>query len=374
MAVVHDFLTQRGGAERVALHLSRAFDDATLFTSVYCPETTYPEFAALPVRATRVLNPAQASRFRLRALSYGPMFASMDLSGFDLAVISSSAFAHHVRHPRSLVYWHTAPRFVYDPRSYFPAPLAGLASLAARSLRRRDRDAARAHSYHLANSARTSATLARVYGITPPVLHPPLVNASGDLVLSPPSEPATALVVSRLLPYKRVDVAIAACGIAGVPLTVVGAGPEIDRLRSLAARGQVRFLSGLSDGELRAEYERARLVVCAAADDFGYVPLEAASAGRPAVASRSGGAAESVIDGVTGLLVDGWDPAVWAEAILDCAARSWSPLVLREHAEGFGERAFNARLATALAEMDAPARAGNPDERAATGNRSLSSA
>jgi glycosyltransferase involved in cell wall biosynthesis len=355
VAIVHDFLTQRGGAERVVLHLCRIFEGSTIFTSVYCPETTYAQFAACEVRATRLLTPSQARSFRRNVLAYPGMFRAIDLSDFDLAVVSSSAFAHHVRHPRSLVYWHTPPRFLYDPSSYLPARLAPVASFATRTLRRRDHAAAVAHPIHIANSARTAERLARSYGIEARVLHPPLAPAAPTAQGAVALPRRTALVVSRLLAYKRVDVAVEACRIAGLPLTVVGEGPELADLEAAGRGSEVRFLSGLSDEELQAEYSRAAVVLCPAAEDFGYVPLEAASAGRPVVAQRAGGAAESVVDGLTGLLVEGWDPAVWADAISTCVHTSWQPDVLQAHAASFGASRFDSALRETLAELLAPA-------------------
>src|SRR5271156_641478 len=143
VAVVHDFLSQRGGAERVVLHLARRLPDPTIFTSLYAPEDTYPEFREHRVIASRRASGSEAKRFRSRALSYPVQFRDLDLSRFDLVIVSSSSFAHHVRHPHSAVYWHTPPRFLYDPGAYFSSRVAARAlSLGLRPLRRPDREAA----------------------------------------------------------------------------------------------------------------------------------------------------------------------------------------------------------------------------------------
>ncbi|MGA7417139.1 MAG: hypothetical protein WBW80_04030, partial [Acidimicrobiales bacterium] len=148
IALVHDFLSQRGGAERVVLHLARVLRDPVILTSLYAPGDTFAEFEEFPVLAVRRTSGAAASRFRAQVLAYPGTFRSLDLSRFDVVVISSSAFAHHVVHPRSAVYWHTPPRFLYDPVSYAPwAPPTSLtiaANAATWGLRRRDRQAARA--------------------------------------------------------------------------------------------------------------------------------------------------------------------------------------------------------------------------------------
>ena len=118
IALVHDFLSQRGGAERVVLQLARVLRDPVIVTSLYAPADTYAEFEEFPVLAARRTSGAPARHFRAQVLAYPGIFRSFDLRPFDLVVISSSAFAHHVVHPRSAVYWHTPPRFLYDPMSY----------------------------------------------------------------------------------------------------------------------------------------------------------------------------------------------------------------------------------------------------------------
>lgn len=355
VAIVHDFACQRGGAERVVLSLCRLFADPVVVTSLYVPEATYPELADYEVRATRVGTAGDAKWFRARALSYAREFRSLDVSDAGLAVVSSSAFAHHIRHPRSLVYWHTPPRFLYDPSAYVGhAALAGALRAGLAPVRRGDRRAALAHQGHAANSRRTAARLRDAYGIDATVINPPLdLDRLGSELADPPSE-AGALVVSRLLPYKRVDVAIRACALAGVPLTIVGAGPDGPRLRALAGTGPVRFLEAVSDAALADLYASHAVVLSPAIDDFGYVPIEAAYAGRPVVASSGGRTNENVQDGRTGRLVEGFDEADWADALVEVLATRWSSETLRAHAVAFGHERFAAKLREWLAPVVDP--------------------
>ena len=357
IALVHDFLSQRGGAERVVLHLARVLRDPVIVTSLYAPEDTFAEFEEFPVLTARRTSGASARRFRAQVLAYPGTFRSFDLSPFDLVVISSSAFAHHVIHPRSAVYWHTPPRFLYDPVSYVPwAPPRSLtmaANAATRGLRRRDGQAARAHQLHAANSRRTAGRLHETYGLDAPVLHPPL-DTSG-LPSSPTrcTGPDRALVVSRLLPYKRVDLAIAACRRARVPLTVIGAGPDKARLERLAD-SSVTFRSALSNAELAAAYADHSLVLCPGREDFGYIPVEAAYSGRPVVAAAGAGAEETVIHGTSGLLVQGDNPDTWAAAVSEALTRRWSPSELHDSATRFGADQFTAGLARWLSPLADP--------------------
>ena len=350
VAIVHDFACQRGGAERVVLSLCRLLADPVVVTSLYVPEATYPELGDYEVRAARVGTARDAKRFRARALSYAREFRAFDVSDTGLAIVSSSAFAHHVRHPRSLVYWHTPPRFLYDPSAYVGNPvLAGALRTGLTPVRRGDRRAALAHQGHAATSRRTAARLKDAYGIDASVIHPPLDLDRLGSALTDPTGGAGALVVSRLLPYKRVDVAIKACALAGVPLTIVGAGPEGPNLRALAGTGPVRFLEAVSDAELAELYATSAVVLSPAIDDFGYVPIEAAYAGRPVVAASAGRTNENVRDGRTGRLVEGFDEADWAEALVEVLATPWSPETLRAHAVEFGHERFASQLREWLA-------------------------
>lgn len=356
VAIVHDFLCQRGGAERFVLSLCRLLADPLIVTSLYVPEATFPEVGHYEVRAARQGTLRDAERFRRRALSYPSTFADLEVDDAEVVLVSTSAFAHHVRHPRSLVYWHTTPRFLYQPAAYLRGSVTSrLAATGISPLRRADRRAALAHVGHAANSRRTADRLVAAYGIDAPIIHPPLDLDRLGLWLAPLPATPRALVVSRLLPYKRVDLAITACARAGIPLTVVGAGPDAARLHRLAPPGEVRFLEDVDDDALNALYASHSVVVAPAVDDFGYVPLEAAYAGRPSVVADAGGLNDTVVDRRTGRLVEGDDPSCWAEAITEVLSTPWPPERLRAHAAGFGHDVFAEQLRGWLAGVTDPA-------------------
>lgn len=341
VAVVHDFLTQFGGAERVAIALARTFPSAPVFTSLYEPDSTYKEIRELDVRTMPLVDGLPKGHFRLGAPLYGFGFEHLDLSGFEKVVVSSSSFAHHVRHDNAYIYCHTPPRFIYDLEHYTSSaflraatkPLLGL-------LRARDQAAAARHVNYVANSHTTAERVSRYYDREVPVIHPPLNTASLNDALAPLPEEPRALMVARLQPYKRVDVAIHACGLAGVPLTVVGAGPEMARLQMLAQGRDVNFLSGLSDAQLASTLSGHSLLLAPGIEDFGMTPLEAIYAGRPVVGRAEGGVPESVIEGSNGHLVDGDDPSDWAEAIERTLRETWDPAVLRRTTIPFQLPAF----------------------------------
>jgi glycosyltransferase involved in cell wall biosynthesis len=348
-AIVHDYLSQRGGAERLVLGLCALFPDAPLYTSIYAPERTYPAFKDIEVRTSVLQQKGSPDQFRKLALWLPGAFSKLDLSQFDQVVISTSGFAHHVRHDRTAVYCHTPPHFLYDTRAYLGSRArAALVRAPFAWLRHLDRAAAARHRSSTANSVQTSRRIKTVYGRDSTVIYPPLATGHLPDRLSPPPRVPRALVIARLLPYKRIDVAIAACRRAGIGLTIVGEGPEEGRLRRFAADGDVVFLGRQSDDELRDLFEGHSVVLAPGLEDFGYGPVEANYAGRPVVALRAGGALETVEDGVNGILVDSWDETAWSDALGAVLARAWSPVTLRATTDRFGLDVFRANVTSWL--------------------------
>jgi len=200
-----------------------------------------------------------------------------------------------------------------------------------------DRDTAGRADRYVAISHYVAGRIARYYNREAIVVYPPVDTAFFTPDGSAP-EPF-ALIVSALVPYKRVEVAIEACAEARIPLKVVGDGPERPALQR-AARGQVEFLGRLSDEDVRTSYRRASVVLLPGEEDFGIVPLEAQASGRPVVALKRGGALETIVPGVTGELVDDPSAHAFAGAIASAMTRKYDPAVLHRHAEQFGRERF----------------------------------
>jgi glycosyltransferase involved in cell wall biosynthesis len=222
-------------------------------------------------------------------------------------------------------------------------------------LARWDRDTAGRVNRYVANSHYVAGRIRRYYNRGSTVVYPPV-----DIEFYRPESGAGPdgflLAVSALVPYKRLDVAIRAAATARLPLTIVGRGPEEARLRSLAAAtgGDVTFAGWLSDEQIRDLYRRCRAAVMPGVEDFGMVPVEAQACGRPVVAIAEGGALESVVDGVTGILVRENTAEAFADAFRDAASRDFDPDAIRRHAESFGkarfQREFQAVVAGAAAQ------------------------
>lgn len=364
VAIAHDYLTQRGGAERVVLSLVRAFPDATLHTLVYDPEQTYPEFRDAHV-VTSPLNKVSAFRRDPRlALPFLARAASRFRVDADVVVTSTSGWAHgFTTNGRVLAYCHNPPRWIYQTDEYLgQAPHrspVGLALLGLRPfLRRWDRRAAVRVDRYLANSRVVAERIRRSYGVVADV-----VPAPHGMRPDAPHEPVPELldwaeggyhlVVSRLLPYKNVDKVLAA--FAGRPerLVVVGHGPEEQRLRA-RLRPNMRMLSGLSDAQLRYAYAHAQALMAPSLEDFGLTPLEANSFGKPVLALRAGGYLDTVVEGETGLFFDDTSPESLRAAIHAGRMTAWSTPTLLAHAEKFSAEHFIERIRREVDGLTAP--------------------
>ena len=356
VAIVHDYLTQRGGAERVALVMARAFPGAPVYTSLYDERSTFPEFRAVDVRPTWLnqITPLRR-RHRLALPLLAPAFSAATVDA-DVVLCSTSGWAHGVgTSAPKVVYCHTPARWLYDGRRYLGGRI-GIGALSLALLRtplvRWDRRSARSARRYLANSNVVKERIEAVYGIEADVLSPPPALGPDG----PRAEPEHAIVpgfflcVARLLPYKNVDVVVDAfAGLSGERLVVVGTGPEAARLADRAS-AHVTFVGAVDDDELRWLYENCRGVVAASYEDYGLTPLEAASFGKPAVVLRAGGFLDTVEEAATGLFFDRPDAGAIGRAVRACASRDWDPRTLRVHAERFSEARFAERLRAIVAE------------------------
>lgn len=357
MAIVHDYLTQRGGAERVVLALHRTFPESVIYTSLYSPGETFPEFADLPVRTSPLQAlPGLARYHRLAFPALAWAFQRLRLAG-DVVICSSSGWAHGVQvDGLKLVYCHTPARWLYEPNDYLRG--AGetakrmVLTAAAPSLKRWDQRAARSAARYIANSEAVKTRIQRVYGITSDVLAPP--HAAETTATQRAVAGILAgfyLCVSRLLPYKNVDVLVRAFSARPQDrLVIVGDGPEAGSLRRIAPEN-VRLLGRVDDDQLRWLYAHCAGLIAISFEDFGLTPLEAAAFGKPTLALRAGGYLDTVVDGVTGQLIT--RPTV-DEVIrgLDRFARCrFEPGQLVAHARKFDEQAFTANIRRAVHSM-----------------------
>jgi glycosyltransferase involved in cell wall biosynthesis len=362
VAFVHDWLTGMRGGEKVLDVLCQLYPDASLFTLVHVRGSVAPSIERLAPRPSILSSlPGIARVYRHLLPLFPSVVEQFDLDDYDLVVSTSHCAAKSVvrsGRARHLCYCFTPMRYVWDQRhAYFGFDRLGrsthllfpvLAWLARW-------DAATAHRVdrYLADSQHVARRIQRYYNRRSAVIYPPV-----DTVFYSPdtTEPTpTALVVSALVPYKRIDVAIEACRLAGVPLRIVGHGPEEPRLRAMAGPG-VEFVGNCSDEEIRSAYRQAGVVLLPGEEDFGIVPVEAQACGRPVVALARGGALETVVDGRTGVLVPSESAEAMASAIRQVLDHPMDPGDIRHHAETFGRARFEMEIRSVIDEtMSAPA-------------------
>ena len=350
-AIVHDWLTGMRGGEKVLESIGALYPDADVYTLLHVPGSTSPAIERRRIRTSFLQHLPGASRFYRHYLPVFPTaIEQFDLDGYDLIISSSHCAAKAVVAPggsRHLCYCHSPMRYAWDQfEAYFGRQRVGRIGEAALRpvlawLARWDAvTATRVHRF-LANSRFVASRIRRYYGRPADVVYPPV-----DTEFYQPDATSAGdhfLVVSALVPYKCVDLAIAACQRAGAPLRVVGIGPDRDRLER-AAGPSVTFLGQISDEAIRDEYRRARAVILAGEEDFGIVPVEAQACGRPVVALGRGGALETVLDGETGVLFADATPESLAAALERLAARRWEAARIRDHAAGFSRARFADRL------------------------------
>lgn len=349
VALVHDYLTQRGGAERVVLVLTRAFPQAPLYTSLYDPEETFPAFSEIDVRTTPLNRvPLFRRHHRLALPLLAAAFSRLRVDA-DVVVCSSSGWAHGVQtEGRKIVYCHTPARWLYQTERYVRGRGLGTRTLLAAlkpPLIRWDRRAAASADQYVANSSAVAARIRLLYGIEPEVLPPPPALTPGGPV--EPVEgvyPGFVLCVSRLLPYKNVDVVIRA--FAQLPeerLVVVGGGPEERALR-LLADSNVELVGEVSDPQLRWLYEGSVGLVAASHEDYGLTPLEASSFGKPSAVLRWGGFLDTVTEGTTGVFFTEPTAAAVAVAVRQLRGRTWDADAIAAHSARFSKGCFVERI------------------------------
>lgn len=365
VALVHDWLVGQRGGEQVLLELCRLYPQAHIFTLVHDPGSVHPDIEAHPIHTSFV------QRLRTRSGSFRhllPLFPAaisrLDVRRFDLVVSTSHCVAHGITTSAQAVhiaYVHSPMRYLYDQLPHY-LPARGraltvpLARAAVAPLRRWDAQAARRPTVLVANSRYVAQRIAQAWHRRAEVVHPPVdIAAFAPPLEQAPSQRRGLLWVGALVPYKRVELCVALSAAAGVPLTVVGRGPEEARLRAMAGP-QVRFIAGVPHHELRALYARHEALVYPGEEDFGIAPVEAMAAGCPVLALGRGGLLETVCTrgpNATGVLVA--DPTVqafvagWRELLALRAAGSLQPAAIVRHAASFGTDVFAGRMRAVVA-------------------------
>jgi glycosyltransferase involved in cell wall biosynthesis len=383
VALVHDFLLDLRGAERVLAEICAAWPEADLLTAVYDEAGTEGRFAARrPITSFLQRVRPTARSFRALLPLYPHAIEAFDLRGYDTVISSSSAWAHGVLVDPGAVhvcYCHNPFRYAWNEReatlrARHPLVRPPLRLLLSR-WRQWDWIAAQRVDRYVANSRTTAARIRRYLGRESTVLHPPVRT---ERFHAAPAERVgdSYVVLGELVAHKRVDVAIQAFNALRRSLLVVGDGPELRRLRRLAGP-TVRFAGRVSDECVAELLARARALVVPATEEFGIAAVESLAAGRPVIALGEGGVLESVIEGVTGTFYGANLPEALAAAVAGFDPASIDPRACRAAAERFGAERFRAELraiveaAVAGRARRPPAQNGQPRQSASAAQRSV---
>ncbi len=354
VALVCSWLNQYGGAERVLEVLHDMYPQAPIYTSIYEPRALPGFYRQWDIRTSFMQRlPLVKRHHQLFLLLYPLAFERFDLSEFDLVISNSSGFCHGVRtqpHACHINYCLTPPRFVWNLPQYLEQEKV---NEAARKLlpwvngylRAWDRVASRRVDYFIAISKAVKDRIGKFYRRQAAIIYPPVDTRR--------FEPSTEiddyfLIVSRLIPYKRVDIVVEAFGQLGLPLFIAGDGRDRERLEAIA-KPNVQFLGRVADEELPRLLARCRAFIFPGEEDFGIAPLEAQAAGRPVIAYAAGGALDTVVEGVTGCFFSEQKAEVLAEVLRHFDEKNYDPAVIRQHAQRFDTEVFKEQLGAFVA-------------------------
>jgi glycosyltransferase involved in cell wall biosynthesis len=355
VAIIYDWLTNMGGAERVVLALHQAYPDAPIFTSVFNPKAC-PEFANLDVRTSYLQKLPSKLRYRhqLFPLLRANAFRRLNLRDYDIVISSASAEAKAVQvrpgaihicycHPPTRYYWSHYKEYLSEPGFGLLNPAVRVAlPMLVRLMRRSDLKAVTGVTRFIANSSAVAERIKTFYGRDSVVLNPP-VDMQRFRSLNITGQRHGFVALGRQVHYKRIDLAIKACSSLGTPLTVYGNGPDYQRLRELAGP-TVKFITNATDEQVALALSKAEAFLFPQEEDFGIVQIEAMAAGCPVIAYAKGGALDATIDGKTGLLFAQQTAESLEDAIRRFQSHKFDPLAIQLHAEKFSQEKFISKI------------------------------
>lgn len=356
IALAHDYFIQMGGAEKVAEEMHKLFPAAPMFTTVDTRAEVPAALRKSPVHTSWMQNlPGIKKNFRHFFALYPLAVESLDVKEYDLILSSTSGYAKGVRKRRGAIhvcYCHTPMRWAwryddYAAREQFGGIKRLVLPPVLAALRRWDLRAADQPDFYIANSHNVARRIKEIYGRDSIVIPPPI-----DVERFLPDEPDEDfyLILSRLISYKKLDLAIEACKKLNRRLIVIGEGPDRKRLEQIAGK-QTEFLGRQPDEVVTRYASRCRALLFPGEEDFGMVPLEINASGRPVIAYRAGGAMETVVDGKTGVFFNEQTAESLASAIGDFESRRWNRQSMRRHAEKFDTPVFAERMRDFLYEV-----------------------
>jgi glycosyltransferase involved in cell wall biosynthesis len=349
IAIFHDNFAQTGGAERVAEILHRTYPQADLLTTLSVPERLSPYVQGAKLKTTWMQwLPAKAKFFRAYFLLYPFAVEQANLSAYDLVMTSCFGYAKGVKRRTRAVhvcYCHTPMRWVHRTDDYLQREAINgwkrsLLVLALKPLKIWEKRAAKQPDFYIANSRIVADRLQTAFGIASVVIPPPIDTSR--FVISKSVEDFY-LVLARLVPYKRIDLAVEACMRTGRKLVIIGDGPDRARLETMAD-ANITFLGRVADDVVSDYASRCRALIFPGEEDFGMTPLEVNAAGRPVIAYFGGGAMETIREGLNGVFFEKPSEGSLRGALHRFDGMTWDPQAIRRHAESYDVKVFQARI------------------------------
>jgi len=350
VALVHDYLVDAGGAERVLEVFHELYPEAPIYTSIYNSETTFSCFTEMNVHTSFLQHIIKSKRHYKWLLPLYPLaFEKFDFSDYDVVLSSSSAWAKGVITPPEVChisYCYSPMRFAwsfneYIERENFPEFLKRTLPLVVAPLKRWDVVSSKRVDYFIAISKLTANKIEKIYGRKTTIIYPPV--RCSDFSVNDSSAKNWFVVVSRFAPYKRIDVAIEAFNQLGLPLLVVGEGRDRERLERVA-RPNIHFVGRALGEKLKTYYSNCRAFILASKEDFGLTSLEAQASGRPVIAYAAGGALETVVEGITGTFFHEQTPEALMRAVRNFDKLEFDSKKIRKQAEKFDVEVFKRRI------------------------------
>lgn len=350
VALVHDYLNQYGGAEKVLEAFTEIFPDAPIFTLIHNPKKVQDIFSNKKIHTSFLQKiPFAKSKHRIFPPLMPLAVEKFDLSDYDLILSDSASFAKGVITKSGaphICYCHTPTRYIWDDSHKYIKDFS-ISKIAKffipfflNYIRLWDREAACRVDKFICNSKFVAERIKKYYKREAEVIYPPVdVNKFG---LGGKSD-NYFLIVGRMLPYKRFDIAIEAFNELEIPLKIIGSGPERKKLKK-KAKWNIEFLGEVPNNDLKKYYQSCQALIFPQEEDFGIVALEAMACGRPVIAYKSGGALESIIEGRTGVFFNKQTVSSLMEAVKTFNPQNFNPREIYQHALKFDKEIFKKKI------------------------------
>lgn len=355
IALIHEWLTNVAGSEKVLLALKEIYPKAPIFTSVFDPKGAKP-FAEFDIKTSILQKIPFMKSKREFLIPFTPFaFEQFDLSKYDVVISNTSMSAKGVITKPDAIhisYCNTPPRYLWEP-NVDPRAKNGhfsfLRQNIAHKMRIWDRVAADRVDYFIANSKYIAKRIKKYYGKESVVVYPP-VDVDKYKIAKPEDIKEYYLFVSRLIDYKKCDLVVKAFNDLGLPLKIIGSGPDKKMLQNIAKKN-IEFLGFVPNESMKKYYSEARAFIFPAEEDFGIVPVEAMSSGRSVIAFNGGGATETVVEGITGTFFNEQTPQCLIDAVKNFNPNEYNPKKIREYSEKFSKERFKEKFKKTVDEI-----------------------